>query len=165
MSVWFEGSSEINCGIERIREGLADFGELSVGVTRHMPGMRSVELVKNDGNTVIVKTNEGLMERSNISVSVESDGAQVTFDENYKAGRATTVTSRHAHHFSPSQGTVLHRAVVSDVKGSGLLGFLYRHFARWSMKRAIVKSYKDYFEAARWKSRVALAADACRCNE
>lgn len=147
MSVWFEESSEINCSIERIREGITDFGELSVGVTRLMPGMRSVELVKNEGNIVVIKTNEGLMERSSISVSKDGDGAQVTFDESYKAGRATTVTSRHAHYFAPTQGTVLHRAVVSDVKGSGLMGFLYRHFARWSMKRAIVKSYKDYFEA------------------
>lgn len=147
MSVWFDISGEVNCNIERIREGLADFGALSVGVTRHMPGMSNVELVRNDGNTVVIKTNEGLMERSNISVTKEGNGAQVTFDESYKAGRATTVTSRHDHQFTSAQGTVLHRAVVSDVKGSGLLGFLYRHFARRSMKRAILRSYKDYFES------------------
>ena len=146
MSVWIDGSGEINCGIERIREGLADFGELSVGVTRHMPGLSSVELVKNDGHVVVVRTNEGLMERSNISVTKEGDGVQVTFDESYKAGRIT-VASRYAHYFTPAQGSVLHRAVISDVKGSGLLVFLYRHFGRWSMKRAFLKSYKDYFEA------------------
>jgi len=76
--------------------------------------MSSVELVRNDLNTVIIKTNEGLMERSSIPVSKEGDGAQVTFDESYKAGRATTVTSRHTHYFTPTQLELISRLIAEN---------------------------------------------------
>ncbi len=46
MSVWFEGSNEIECNIQQVKQALENHGEHYVGVISLMPGMTSVELVE-----------------------------------------------------------------------------------------------------------------------
>ena len=46
MSVWFEGSSEIECNIQQVKHALENYGEHYVGVISLMPGLTSVELVE-----------------------------------------------------------------------------------------------------------------------
>ncbi len=67
MSVWFEGTSEIRCGIEQVTRSLDDLGEHYVGVISLMPGLTSVALVEQGRDFVTIETNEGLMKPTNIS--------------------------------------------------------------------------------------------------
>lgn len=48
-----------------------------------MPGLSSVDLVEQASDSVTIKTNEGLMERTNIVKRVGSAGVVVEFDERY----------------------------------------------------------------------------------
>jgi carbon monoxide dehydrogenase subunit G len=83
MSVWFEGSNEIECNIQQVKQALENHGELYVGVISLMPGLTSVELVEQGSDFVTIKTNEGLMKRTNISKRIEAESVVVEFDEEY----------------------------------------------------------------------------------
>ena len=51
-----------------------------------MPGLTSVELVEQGNDFVIIRTNEGLMKRTNITVQAGVESVLVEFDEEYQAG-------------------------------------------------------------------------------
>jgi hypothetical protein len=146
MSVWFEGSNEIECSIQQVKRALENHGEHYVGVTRLMPGLTTVELLEQGIDSVIVKTNEGLMKRTNISKRIEAERVVVEFDEQYEAGSKVTVTSHFSDRFSTSDTGVAHSVVISDVEASGLLGFLYRRFGSSKTGNAFLAAYKTYFE-------------------
>ena len=74
MDVWFEGSDEIQCTIDDVRHSIADLGAHYVGVVSLMPGLSTVELVEQGEGYVVIRTNEGLMKRTNIS---KATGASV----------------------------------------------------------------------------------------
>ena len=59
MSVWFDGSQQIDCSIEDVKRALADPGDLFAGVVRHMPGMTSVDVLEKSADSVTIQTNEG----------------------------------------------------------------------------------------------------------
>lgn len=61
MAVWFEGSNEVECDIQHVRDSFEDSGEHFVGVVRLFPGLTSVELVEQGRDFVNIRTNEGLM--------------------------------------------------------------------------------------------------------
>ena len=44
MSVWVEGDGEVDCSMERVKQALANPGELFVGIVSLMPDMTAVEL-------------------------------------------------------------------------------------------------------------------------
>ena len=90
MSVWFEGSNEIECNIQQVKHALENHGEHYVGVISLMPGLTSVELVEQGSDFVIIRTNEGLMKRTNISKLIEAESVVVEFDEEYQAGSKIT---------------------------------------------------------------------------
>ena len=46
MSVWFEGTNEIECNIQQVKHALENHGEHYVGVISLMPGLTSVELLE-----------------------------------------------------------------------------------------------------------------------
>lgn len=46
MAEWFEGSGEIDCTIEDVKDGIADPGQFFVGVVSRMPGLTSVDSSK-----------------------------------------------------------------------------------------------------------------------
>jgi hypothetical protein len=146
MSVWFEGSNEIECNIQQVKHDLENQGEHYVGVISLVPGLTSVELVEQGSDFVIIRTNEGLMKRTNISKHIEAESVVVEFDEEYQAGRMVTVKSHYLDEFRTSGTGVKHRTVLSGVEAPGVLGFFYRKFGKSNTGNAILKSYKTYFE-------------------
>ena len=146
MSVWFEGSNEIECNIGQVKRALENQGEHYVGVISFMPGLTSVELVELGSDFVIIKTNEGLMKRTNISMLIEAESVVVEFDEEYQAGTKITTKSHFLDEFTSSDTGVKHRIVMTNVEAPGLLGFFYRKFGSSNTGGAFLKSYKIYFE-------------------
>ncbi|KAA3662500.1 MAG: hypothetical protein DWQ04_13310, partial [Chloroflexi bacterium] len=100
MSIWFEGNSEIACSIQQVKHALENLGEHYVGVIRLMPGLTSVELMEQGDNFVTIKTNEGLMKRTNISKRIEAERVVVEFDEEYQAGSKVTTKSHFLDEFT-----------------------------------------------------------------
>jgi hypothetical protein len=146
VTVWFEGENEIGCTLERVTEALGNYGEQFVGVTSLLPGLTTVELVEQGGDSVTIRTNEGLMERTNISKRIETDGVVVEFNEQYAAGSAVTVTSHYSDEFRASRDGVTHRIVISDLEAPGLLGFFYRRFGSSKAGNAFLTATKAYLE-------------------
>lgn len=146
MTVWFEGEDVIDCNIQQVKQALDNPGELYVGVTSLMPGMTSVELVEQGINSVTIKTNEGLMKRTNISKRIDEKSVVVEFDEQYEAGSKVTATSHFTDEFSTSGTGVTHRLVMSNVEAPGLLGFFYRKLGSSKTGNAFLAAYKTHFE-------------------
>jgi len=146
VSLWFEGTSEIDCDIRQVKRALDDLGKLHVGVVDLMPGLTSVELVDQGIDSVTIKTNEGLMKRTNISKHIEDDRVLMEFDEEYEAGSRVTTTSHFSEELTTSDAGVTHHLVMSDVKASGFLGFFYRRFGSSKTGNALLTATKAYFE-------------------
>jgi len=146
VSVWFEGESEIQCDIEHVKRALDDHGEHYVGVISRMPGLTSVELVEQRSDFVTIKTNEGLMKRTNISKRIEAESVVVEFDEEYQAGSKITTNSHFLDEFSTSDTGVQHHTVISGVEAPGVLGFFYQKLGSSNIGDAFLTSYKAYFE-------------------
>jgi hypothetical protein len=146
VSIWFEGKNEIDCSLEQVKSALGNHGDLYVGVTGLMPGLTTVELVEQGSDAVTIRTNEGLMKRTNISKRVEAGQVVVDFDEQYAAGSGITVTSHYTDEFSTSGTGVAHRVVISDVEAPGFLGFFYRRFGSSKMGNAFLTANQASFE-------------------
>ena len=146
MSVWFEGEGEIDCDIQQVQSAFDDHGAHYVGVISLMPGMTSVELVEQGSDSVTIRTNEGLMKRTNISKRLEAASVLVDFDEEYEAGSKVTTTSHFRDEFTTSPSGVKHRVVISDVEAPGVLGFFYERFGSSKMGNAFLTACKAYFE-------------------
>jgi carbon monoxide dehydrogenase subunit G len=146
MSVWFEGKNEIDCGIQEVQQSVGEFGAHYVGIVGCMPGMTSVELLDETSDSVTIKTNEGIMKRTNIAVDVEAERVRVELDEEYQAGSRVTTTSHFVDEFASSPTGVTHHIVVRDVNAPGLLGFFYRKFGSSKMGKAFLVAYASYFE-------------------
>jgi hypothetical protein len=146
MTVWLEGSNEIVCNIQQVKSSLENLGEHYVGVISLMPGMTSVELVEQGSDFVVIRTNEGLMKRTNISKRIKTEMVVVEFDEEYQAGSKVTTKSHFSDEFMTSDNGVKHRTVISGFVAPGLLGFFYRTFGKSSIGKAILMSNKSYFK-------------------
>ena len=146
MSVWYEGTSEIDCDIHQLEDALGDLGAHYIGIISLIPGMTSVELVEQGSDFVTIETNEGLMRRTNISKQVHVERVVVEFDEEYEAGSKVKTTSHFSDDFTTSNTGVTHRLVISDVEAPGFLGFFYRTFGSSKMGNAFLSAYKTYFE-------------------
>ena len=118
MSVWFEGTNEIECNIQQVKHALENHGEHYVGVISLMPGLTNVELVEQGSDFVIIRTNEGLMKRTNISKRIEAKSVVVEFDEEYQAGSKVTTKSHFLDEFTISDTRVKHRIVMSGVEAT-----------------------------------------------
>ena len=88
-----------------------------------MPGLTSVELEEQGSDSVTIRTNEGLMKRTDISKRIEAHGAVVESDEEYQAGSKVTVKSHFLDEFAASDTGVKHRTVIGGAEAPGLLGF------------------------------------------
>lgn len=146
MSVWFEGSREIDCDIGQVKRALENPGELYVEIVSLMPGLASVELMEQGNDSVTIRTNEGLMKRTNISKHIEADRVVVNFDERYEAGSKVTTTSHFLDEFTRSETGVVYRLVMSNVEAPGFLGFFYQRFGSSKTGNAFLTAYKAHFE-------------------
>ncbi len=77
-----------------------------------MPGLTSVEKMEEGSDFVTIRTNEGLMKRTNISRIIENEKLTIEFDEEYQAGRMVNVQSHSKYEFIVSGKSVKHRAVT-----------------------------------------------------
>lgn len=146
MSVWFQGDRDIECSIRQVQRASDDCGELFAGVVRLMPGMTSVELVEQTSDSVTIRTNEGLMIRTNISKNIEDGRLMLEFDERYEAGSKVRTTSHFLEEYTTTDTGVMYRLIMSDVAASGLLGFLYRSFGSSRTGNAFLSATKTYLE-------------------
>ena len=146
MSVWFEGSREIDCDIGQVRRALENPGELYVGIVSLMPGLTSVELVEQGSDSVTIRTNEVLMKRMDIAKSVEADRVIVNFDESYEAGSKVTATTQFSEEFTTADTGVTYRLAMSDLEAPGFLGFFYQRFGNSKTGNAFLTAYKAHFK-------------------
>ncbi len=146
MSVWFEGDIEIDCDIQQVKHALGSLGEHYVGVISLMPSLTSVELVEQGSDFVTIQTNEGLMQRTNLTKQIEAERVVVEFDEDYQAGSKITTNSHFLDEFTTSDTGVKYHTVISDVEAPGFLGFFYRKFGSSNIGNAFLTTYKAYFE-------------------
>ncbi len=144
---WFEGTTQIDCDLQSVKESLADFGTHFVGVVRSMPGISEAELLEQGDDFVTIRTNEGAMRRHNIECSVGDDEVILRFDEVYEAKKVTGRSHFEDTYTASNSGGVQFTTVVSDVQANGVLGFLYRRFGSRNMGKAFLSSQKEYFES------------------
>lgn len=147
MGTWFEGTNDIRCGIDELRQALEHPGRTFAGVVELMPGMTGVELVDEAPGSVTIRTDEGLMTRAHITGHDDADTLVLEFDEAYAAGSRLTTTAHFRHEFTPAEGGVQHRLVISEVAAPGFLGFFYRSFGGSNIGNAFLTAHKDFFEA------------------
>ena len=146
MATWFEGSIEIECSIQEVMQSLENLGAHFVGITKLMPGITAAELLEQEDNSVIIKTNEGVMKRTNISVVKEKESLTVEFDEEYQAGPNLTGKSHYRDKYKTSGAGIIYFNTISNVEASGLLGFFYRMFGSSNIGKAVLNSNKAFFE-------------------
>ena len=147
MSVWFEGSCEINCDMEQVKRALENLGEFYAGIVRRMPGLSSVELMEQGDGSVTIRTNEGVMIRSKISQRIDADRLVVEFDERYEAGSKVTTTSHFSEEYASGETGITYRLVMSDLEAPGFLGLLYQRFGSSKTGNAFLQSCKTHLEA------------------
>ena len=146
MSVWFEGSCEVDCDIAQVKHAIENHGEFYAEIVGRMPGLSRVELVDQGNDSVTIRTNEGLMNRSNISKRIEADHVVVEFDERYEAGSKVTTTSHFSEEYATGDSGVTYRIVMSNVEAPGFLGFFYQRFGSSKTGNAFLQACKAHLE-------------------
>ena len=148
MSNWFEGSNHIACTLADIVTSLEDLGTHYMGVVALMPGLSKVELVEQGSDFVTLRTNEGVMKRTNIAVDYGPDNIRIELDEVYEAGAAITATSHFVDEFTSTADGVLHFTTISAVLAPGFLGFFYRKLGSASIGNAYLRAYEAFFKTS-----------------
>lgn len=100
MSVWFEAEGEINRTLDDVKTAVGSLGALSRGYWL-MPNITSVELVHQSPDSVTIQTNEGLIQRTNITRQVAADRLTVAFDEEHRAGSMVRSNAHFVDEFTP----------------------------------------------------------------
>lgn len=88
-----------------------------------MPGITSVELLDKGDDYVTIKTNGGIMKRSNISVKTEATSTTLEFNEEYQAGKKVTTNAHFRFEFTKNDNNLSNQLVISDLSAPGFLGF------------------------------------------
>ena len=143
-SVWFEGTTNLGCDINDVEKSLNNLGEHFQGVTNFMPGMTSVELMEQGSDFVTIKTNEGIMKRTNISIVSNNGKIIVEFDEEYQAGKTITTNTHFVEEFEAKENEIQLRLEISNLKVPGFMGFFYRNFASKNIGNAFLNAYENY---------------------
>ena len=146
MTVWFEGSNNIECDIQQVNQSLENLGEHYIALVRLMPGLSSVELVEQGDDFVTIRTNEGYMKRKNISINITDESVVIAFDEKYQAGSMLTTRSHFIDTFTKTDLGIEHHLSISNLTAPGFMGFFYRTFGKSSTGNAFLASYKTYYE-------------------
>lgn len=144
--IWFHDSILINCSINIVKQSLNNLGGHYKRIISVMPGMNTVELLEHGSDHVTIKTNEGIMKRTNISVIAKKDEIIIEFDEEYKAGKAITSNAHFVEKFDVSDNNLVLHIEISNLKAPGFLGFFYRNFGSKNIGSAFLGSYKKILE-------------------
>ena len=143
-SVWFEDTTKISCQIIDVEKSLNNLGEHFKEVIGIMPGMTSVELIEQGSDFVTIKTNEGIMKRTNISVVSNKGKITIEFDEEYHAGKTITTNSHFVEEFEAKDNEIKLRIEISNLKAPGFMGFFYRNFGSKNIGNSFLKAYENY---------------------
>ena len=143
-SVWFEDTIKISCNINDVKKSLNNLGEHFQGVISIMPGMTSVELIEQGRDFVTIKTNEGIMKRTNISIVSNKGAIIVEFDEEYQAGKTITTNSHFVEEFEAKDNGIILRVEISNLKATGFMGFFYRNFGSKNIGNAFINAYEKH---------------------
>ena len=111
-----------------------------------MSGITSVELIEQGKDDMTIKTNEGFMKRTNISILKEGDKISIQFDEEYIAGKTITTNSHFVEKFEVKDSKTLYQLEISNLKAPGLIGFFYRNFGSKNIGNAFLDANKKYLE-------------------
>lgn len=149
---WFEGASEANSSLETVKDALENKGEFFEGIIRRVSGITNVELQEAGNDFVTIKTNEGLMKRTNIKTIIESDKIILEFDEEYAAGKVLTTNSHYKYEYQKSENKVKHHLTISNLKAPGFAGFFYRNFGSSNMGKDFLRAHKEYLEEQQVRS-------------
>ncbi len=145
-SIWFNATIRINCDINTIKKSLDNTGEHFKAIVSLMPGISSVELIEQGLTHVILKTNEGLMNRSNISLETGDHKITLRYDEEYKAGKTITARSNFTEEYTEVDSSISFRIIISDLKARGFVGFFYKNFGSKNIGNAFLSAYQKFFE-------------------
>lgn len=149
MKVWFDGEGDIASDLGSVQVALANPGEYFVAVVRLMPGLSEVELVEQGEGFVTICTNEGLTERTNLSLAVDAERVVMEFDEVCDASGRVTASSHYRDECVAADAGVRNHLVISGVEAPGVLGFLYRNLGSGSIGKAVLEANRRYFAGER----------------
>ena len=142
--VWFEDTIKINCNISDVEKSLSNLGVHFKEVISIMSGMTSVELIEQGTDFVTIKTNEGIMKRTNISMVSKKGKMTIEFDEEYQAGKTITTNAHFVEEFEEKDNEITLRVEISNLKAPGFMGFFYRNFGNKNIGNAFLNAYKNY---------------------
>lgn len=143
---WYKGEILINSNLTDVGNSLNDLGKHYLGLVSIMPGLTTVELIEQGNNFVKIKTNEGIMLRSNITINSTNDKITIEFDEEYKAGSAITATSHFIESYEPKDSSLLYKLEINNLQSPGFLGFFYRNFGSKNIGKSFLDSNKKLLE-------------------
>ena len=146
MKIWYEGETDIDCRFDDIVLAMRNPGAHYCGVVKRMPGLTTVELVDETDDSITIRTNEGLMTRTGITVVVTEGRVAVDYQEVYAGKKLVTVTSHFHEEFVPTRGVVNYRLALSGVEAPGVVGFLYRSFGSNKIGSALLAATKGQLE-------------------
>ena len=149
MKVWFEGAIALSCNLATVTAALEDHGAHYTALTKLMPGLSTVELVEQSPDSLVIRTNEGVMTRTGLTKTFDEDRVVVEFDEVYQAGSVVTASSHFREVFTPSSdGGVTFELTISGMEAPGVLGFFYRNFGSSNIGKAFLESRQTWAAAA-----------------
>jgi len=102
--------------------------------------------VSETSNSLTIKTNEGLMKRSNIILQKNDTWVNIEYHEEYAAGKAMTSRSQIIERFENADNCITYHLTIRNVKAGGVLGFFYRLFGGKNIGKALMNSHKTYLE-------------------
>ena len=143
--IWYQESTKIACNIKDINKSLNNLGEHYRELIVEYPGMTTVELIEHGKDYVTIKTNEGLMKRTNISVLMSEDKTFVEFDEEYITSKLKT-NSDFVEKFEAKNDNIELQIEISNIVAPGFLGFFLRNFGSKNIGNGFLDSYKKVFE-------------------
>ena len=139
--IWFNNSTLMNCEIEDINKSLSDLGEHYKKLIGVYPGMTTVELIEHGKDYVTIKTNEGTMKRTNISIERTENKIIVDLDEEYITSKITT-SSHIMEIFEVKNDKIELTIEIRNLVAPGFLGFFLRNFGGKNIGNGFLNSYK-----------------------
>jgi hypothetical protein len=143
--IWFQKSSMIDSSVEAINKSLSDIGEQYKKLISVYPGMTTVELIEQGKDFVTIKTNEGTMKRTDISVDRSDNKIQIELNEEYITSKVTT-SSHVMEKFEVKNGKIELQIKISGLSAPGFLGFFLRNFGGQNIGNGFLDSYKQMLE-------------------
>ncbi len=144
-TIWYQESTTIDCTLEDVNRSLNDLGEHYTKLINGYPGMTTVELIDQGRDHVTIKTNEGTMKRTNISVNSTEGKIVVEFDEEYLTSMVTS-NSHFTETFQEKDGNTELNIQISNMVAPGFLGFFLRNFGSKNIGSGFLNSYKNMLE-------------------